>query len=198
MDATEPAKKPSLTPEQQALVTQFLPLAHKFVNRNLHNSAVAADTDEAFQFACLTLCRAARSFDPAKGVKPITYFWRSLAAEFSRYSAGTLVHVPAGHLDERPKIDLRDPHCFDNLPDRESEERTTEERTNNSVADCLALLPAREADVLARRFGLGGKPKEELAQIAAELGISKQRVSQIKDRALARLRELHGWRLRKR
>ena len=58
----------------------------------------------------------------------------------------------------------------------------------------LALLPMllgriddRSRTVLARRFGLDGDP-EGLAEIGADLGVSKERVRQIQETALAKLR----------
>jgi len=52
----------------------------------------------------------------------------------------------------------------------------------------LAHLPVRHAEVLARHFGLGGRPAQDLTAIAADLGVSKERVRQIKERGLERMR----------
>lgn len=53
----------------------------------------------------------------------------------------------------------------------------------------LEHLRPREADVLRRRFGLDG-PEETLAQIGATLGTSRERVRQIQNVALQRLRAI--------
>jgi RNA polymerase primary sigma factor len=52
----------------------------------------------------------------------------------------------------------------------------------------LTLLGAREADVLRQYFGLDGESRT-LENIGVELGVSRERVRQIKDRALNRLRD---------
>lgn len=53
----------------------------------------------------------------------------------------------------------------------------------------LTFLPAREARVLRLFYGLDGGGGRSLAGIGREMGVSRERVRQIKARALARLRE---------
>jgi RNA polymerase primary sigma factor len=55
--------------------------------------------------------------------------------------------------------------------------------------DLLAQLRPIEADVLRRRFGLGGQPAQTLREIAAEYGLSRERIRQIEQAALGSLRE---------
>ena len=52
----------------------------------------------------------------------------------------------------------------------------------------LACLDARERFILARYLGLDGEPALTLAQIGARLGVSRERVRQLKEQALGRLR----------
>lgn len=57
-----------------------------------------------------------------------------------------------------------------------------------SLDGALANLSERERFVLERRFGLRQKGEHTLAQVAAELGVSLERVRQIQVRALGKLR----------
>ena len=52
----------------------------------------------------------------------------------------------------------------------------------------LASLDARQADVLRLYFGLGGRERLTLEEIGGLYGITRERIRQIKDQALARLR----------
>jgi RNA polymerase sigma factor (sigma-70 family) len=55
--------------------------------------------------------------------------------------------------------------------------------------ELLPELDDRAREVLESRFGLGGRPSLSLAQLGAELGVSRERIRQIERRALDQLRE---------
>lgn len=67
-------------------------------------------------------------------------------------------------------------------------DRTDDVDTDETVGKLLQALRPREQQVLALRFGLGGKPRLSLSQVGKVLEVSKERVRQIQDRALEKLR----------
>jgi RNA polymerase primary sigma factor len=67
-------------------------------------------------------------------------------------------------------------------------DRTGEIDMDETVAKMMELLRPREQQVLALRFGLDGKGRLSLSQVGKVLGVSKERVRQIQDRALEKLR----------
>ncbi|MDP6775738.1 MAG: RNA polymerase sigma factor RpoD/SigA [Candidatus Latescibacteria bacterium] len=70
-------------------------------------------------------------------------------------------------------------------PDRRVLERDRLER----VTECLdGSLDRREAEVIRAYFGLDGKDRRTLGEIGAGLGVTRERVRQIRNRALAKLR----------
>jgi RNA polymerase primary sigma factor len=78
-------------------------------------------------------------------------------------------------------------HLADNvrpLPDEETFEKALIETVHNSL---VALKP-REARVLRMYFGLDGDEPMTLEDIGEVLGVTRERVRQIKDRALLKLR----------
>ena len=56
------------------------------------------------------------------------------------------------------------------------------------VAPLLAVLSARSRDVIGRRFGLGGRPRQTLHAIGRDLGLTRERVRQIELAALRQMR----------
>lgn len=67
-------------------------------------------------------------------------------------------------------------------------DRTAEVDTDEAVQELIMSLRPREQQVLALRFGLGGRERLSLSQVGKVLDVSKERVRQIQDRALQKLR----------
>ncbi|WP_275890757.1 sigma factor-like helix-turn-helix DNA-binding protein, partial [Burkholderia sp. LMG 13014] len=61
-------------------------------------------------------------------------------------------------------------------------------RMRECVRSLLRSVTPAEADVLRRRFGLGGAEPDTYDAIAQDAGMSRERVRQIEKRALAALR----------
>lgn len=57
-----------------------------------------------------------------------------------------------------------------------------------SLADAMSDLPDRERRIIERRFGLDGSEPETLGDIAVDLGVTAERVRQLQNAALERLK----------
>ncbi|MCB9879850.1 MAG: hypothetical protein H6835_19840 [Planctomycetes bacterium] len=57
-----------------------------------------------------------------------------------------------------------------------------------ALADAMADLPEREQAILQRRFGLDGREPATLGEIAVDLGITAERVRQLQNAALGRMK----------
>ena len=65
-----------------------------------------------------------------------------------------------------------------------------EERTNSElVRELVATLDPREATILRHRFGLHGDDEETLEKIGRKFGVTRERIRQIQDLALKKLRK---------
>jgi RNA polymerase primary sigma factor len=75
-------------------------------------------------------------------------------------------------------------------------DRTGDVDMDETVGKMMGALRPREQQVLALRFGLGGVGRLSLSQVGKVLEVSKERVRQIQDRALEKLRAVaveHDW-----
>jgi len=80
---------------------------------------------------------------------------------------------------------------LDSLPDslsRGPDETTFARELVNKLEACLSTLEEREAQILRLYFGLGDSRAMSLEQIGVELGVTRERVRQIKEKALSRMR----------
>jgi RNA polymerase primary sigma factor len=70
------------------------------------------------------------------------------------------------------------------MPDEAAEEISRSE----DIETALKSLNPREGDILRRYFGLGGEEPHTLEEIGAHYQLTRERVRQIRDRAISRLR----------
>src|SRR5512140_731406 len=73
--------------------------------------------------------------------------------------------------------------------DPDSDRSLIERFVTEEIERALATLPARDAKVLRLYFGLDGGREHTLEEIGSMLGVTRERVRQLRDRALKRLRE---------
>jgi RNA polymerase primary sigma factor len=131
----------------------------------------------------LALIQAVDLFDFARGNKFSTYATRAIRNQLGRSRRRSI---------RRRGLSLA--LCEDSLtaPETDLDEPEAEEdrdRLESAIGRWLGRLSERERQVLASHYGLGGVPHQTLTQIGLELGISKERVRQIKDGARAKLRK---------
>ncbi len=69
------------------------------------------------------------------------------------------------------------------------EERAMDNFLSEEIESALRTLPPRDAKVLRLYFGLDGGREHTLEEIGGMLGVTRERVRQLRDRALKRLRE---------
>ena len=65
---------------------------------------------------------------------------------------------------------------------------TFEKALTDTLEAALSTLEEREAQILRLYFGLGGYAPRSLEEIGSEMGVTRERIRQIKEKALGRLR----------
>ncbi len=102
--------------------------------------------------------------------------------------------ISQAHLSlDAPLSPGEDNKLLDYLPDNLNptpDEQTFEKALTESIEAALGSLKEREAKILRLYFGLDGSEAMTLEEIGALLGITRERVRQIKEKALSRLRHV--------
>jgi RNA polymerase primary sigma factor len=115
-----------------------------------------------------------------------------LELELSPEAVQRALSMHSGYVSlDAPVPETEDTSMLELIPDREGEEpeeRTHREELRDVLEASLTHLPDREARILKLYFGLDGKEPHTLEQIGREFAVSRERIRQIKDRALVRLR----------
>jgi RNA polymerase primary sigma factor len=98
------------------------------------------------------------------------------------------------HLSlDAPLTPGEDNRLLDYLPDTmhpTPEDQTFDKALTEAIEDSLGGLKEREAKILRLYFGIDGADPMTLEEIGSQLGITRERVRQIKEKALSRLRHV--------
>lgn len=105
-------------------------------------------------------------------------FWQRSALKTASLDA------PLGD-DESSRLGDVIPDSDSNSPYGELEEKTT----HRMVGEFLGILDSRELTILQQRFGLNGQREKTLDEIGRSFGVTRERIRQLQNIALAKLRE---------
>ena len=193
-----------LSPRQEAAA--FAAMAHgdaaardRLIRHNLRLVAhiakkyYAADTPEdLISTGSIGLIKAVNTFDPARGIKFSTYASRCIENEM-RMQFRRQRRVP-------PMVSLQEPleagqdgglTLMDAIPDDVPLQESLEQRDlARRLSARLSRLPARERQVLALRYGLGGAVPHTQLQVPQKLGLSRSYISRLESRGLSLLKKL--------
>ena len=112
--------------------------------------------------------------------------------DISQQEVERTLAISQSHLSlDAPITPSEDHRLLDYLPDKYApgpEDEAYDHALKNSVEDALSSLKEREAKILRLYFGLDDQEPMTLEEIGALMGITRERVRQIKQKALTRLR----------
>jgi RNA polymerase sporulation-specific sigma factor len=176
-------RKPLTAQAVQEAMEQNDGLVHAFIQRQ---GGGDISYDEALQAGRVGLWRAIQRYDPMRGTAFSTYAWVAIchqihyrAEELSRHTDAWSQDLPASWI----------------LPDPAGE--LERELTRSALLNLVSQLPERLRRVIVARYELAESPSRTLKELGKELGLTKERVRQLQQEALAWLRHpAHSWRLR--
>ncbi len=104
------------------------------------------------------------------------------------------VSAPDVHLDRSLYDNEEDPAVSSLFETDEPPPETVAEEHEfvDTIDRCLEILDGREREIIRRYYGFDGCLPMTLEQIGQTLGLTRERIRQLRDRGLAKLRHEHG------
>jgi RNA polymerase primary sigma factor len=131
----------------------------------------------------VALIRAVEKFDFSRGYRFGTYAWRAIMNGLPR---------DPSRDRRRDRLVTGREAMLEAVPDSRFDGRQSEaeqHRLQEAVRGLLGRLDDRERRIIVGRFGLEGAREKTLDQLGKELGVSKERIRQIENRARGKLRQ---------
>jgi RNA polymerase primary sigma factor len=183
----------------------------------LHFRNVPMPMADLVSEGALGLIKAIDTYDPSRGVRFISYavWWIRSHIVVALQTKGSLIRLPANQLlritrenrsasgdrkvseEVRAMMELQRPQrVIEEASQRAGEggpanpeSELAAKSISAGVGAALSALPPREAYVVRNLFGIDQGEAENLKELAHELGVSSERVRQIKREALERLKK---------
>ena len=182
---------------QNEILTSNLRFVFNIASRYKGNGAAISDL---ISEGNLGLLKAIQKFDTSKDVKCISYavWWiRNAMQEFIKKRQASLNIEKEEEILNKPLFSKGIPDSEDEwierkdvvLSDEEDEEKRELHKNQRKVIDTLmSKLCGREKVIIEKYYGIYGSKSKNLEELGKELGITKERVRQIKEQGLKKLR----------
>lgn len=132
------------------------------------------------------LIKAAKKFDPSIGTKFITYADRWIRQSIKEYIEKcnvTTEHISVDEIVNKCNNGISD----DELGCDDSENTYVNTNRCDAVNELIGTLNKREREILEHYFGLNGTKQQTLDEIGQDMGLTQERVRQIKDESIEKL-----------
>jgi RNA polymerase primary sigma factor/RNA polymerase sigma factor len=149
-------------------------LVHAFIRRQ---GGGDIPYDEALQAGRIGLWRALKGYDPARGTAFSTYAWVAITRHIHR--AAREINRELGDWPRQV------PALWEEAGPEDQVERIL---TLEALGELVGRLPERSRRVVMARYGLGDQPPRTLKSVGLELGLTRERVRQLQQDALAWMR----------
>lgn len=130
------------------------------------------------------LIRAAKKFDPDRGTKLITCARPWITQAIQQYVQNSNIDKEFTNVDDYVFDDEQNSEMINT--DFEDEVHNIQSRSN-AIDELLSCLTKREYRVLQAYFGLNNTKEKTLDEIGEEMGLTQERVRQIKDESIEKL-----------
>lgn len=131
----------------------------------------------------LGLIHAAKKYDPEKNIRFISYAVWWIRCYINDFIDGSL-NTNEITIDDYKEYQYND----DMINEKFEEDLNNLNDRKTTIADLLVCLKERERNIIQMSFGLNGNKEMTLDEISKKTDLSMERVRQIKDNALMRLK----------
>lgn len=181
-------KRKNMTKEQEKLVTANM--GYVITLARQYKSDVLS-TDDLVNEGAIGMMKAAEKYDPSRGKPFVTfaapYIRKSIEAAIARLETATDVRS----TDESLPVGSRNNYTLLNVLEdvnAPKADAVTEENTlTDDLIRCMDVLNEREQAVIKRYYGLIGY-RLTMAEIGEDLEMKRERVRQVRDQAIRKLR----------
>lgn len=151
--------------------------------KHVHYNGV--DFDELISAGNMALLRAVEKFDCSRGLKFSTYACRAIFKAFSRAARNIYTYHNRFPVQWDPALEKDDPQ--ERLGEFRRQDRI--EQVRRIIDENTAELSGMELSVVRMRFSLDDQEKPlTLKEVGHKLGLTKERIRQIQNKALTKLR----------
>lgn len=157
-------------------------------------SSDVLDTDDLVSEGTIGIIKAAEKYDPSRGKPFVTfaapYIRSSIEAAIRKVTdcdtkfKSTDESIPAGSKNNYTLLNI--------LEDKNSERADAHIEgsvLNEKLEENIHLLNDREKEVIGRYYGINGYERMTMVEIGAQMDLKRERVRQIRDKALYKLRK---------
>jgi RNA polymerase primary sigma factor len=161
--------------ERNELVKEHLPFIRMIASK-YHN---IIDKEDLIQEGVLGLMRATETFDESRNIKFLTYASYWIKAYIGRYLTKGQKHLPTEDMEELNTTALTETVEADMIY-QDLQEKTYDELTKSGVK-------TRDLDIVLSRY-LSEEPCT-LQELGDKYGVSRQRIKQIEERMIKKIKE---------
>ena len=136
------------------------------------------------------LIKAANKFDPTKNIKFSSYAVWWIKASIKECIEGYKGKIEYSIVDDYQVTNLDEKDLiYDEINEEFEKKMNNLQSRQSAIEDLIKCLEEREKKIIMLFYGLGNTSKEmNLDEVSKEMGITKERVRQIKDDAIVKMK----------
>ena len=176
--------------EKTAIIKRFTRSAQMYVNRTTTPGLTYEDREEMQSDCLIAVSNAVDSYDESRGVRLDTYISKCMRNAIASYLRAN------GYIQPTPEgIDNGQQLAFERTATMTDPENATAEDDREYIDDSIMFDDLMESGLLTPReitILKGCEQGYTYREIGAMIGVTKQRIEQVRSRAIKKLRGLRG------